>query len=363
MPLFKMTKSTNQKINFSFSTKIKHNEVIIFFRQFAVMLKAGIPISDCLHNLERQKFSDSFKKILNQIYRDVNSGVLLSDAFAIHTKVFPKFFVSMVRIGEASGALDEIMINMADYYENDRKIKKKVSSAMVYPKLLICMIFFVVIFLCVFVLPQFESTISQLGGEVPKLTVVIMALAQFVKNNILFISLGILVFIFAIITFFNTQKGKYVKDVLKVNLPIISKVERNLITARFSRAFIILLNSGMNMIDVLENLKKVLGNQVFERQFAFAIEEIKRGKRVAESIEETKLFPQILTEMISVGENTGNLEDVLESTSSYFDSQVESSIAKAVAMIEPIAIILLGLVVSFVVLSVLIPMMSMMNAI
>ena len=360
---YKIVKEEKENEIFAVSSKIKFNEVITFLRQFSVMLKAGIPISDCLNNLHKQKFSIPFRNVLQTVYLDVESGVLLSAAFAKHPKVFPRFFVSMVGIGEVSGTLDKVMTNMADYYENDRKIKKKASSAMVYPTLLICMIFVVVIFLCLFVLPQFESTISQLGGEVPKITRIVMSISNFVQDYIFIIVPGLAIIIFLIVMFFKTKKGRYVKDVLMFNLPIISKIEKNLITSRFSRAFVILLGSGMNMIDILENLKKMLGNEVFTRKFEYTIEEVKRGRRIAPSIEATRLFPPMLTEMINVGEKSGNIEEVLESTGSYFDEQVENSIAKAVATIEPIAIILLGAVVGFVVLSVLIPMMSMMNAV
>ena len=359
----KSVNSMNEKSFFGLGNKVKFNEVITFFRQFAVMLKAGVPISDCLTNLQKQKFALAFKKVLEAINIDVKSGVLLSEAFARHPKVFPKFFISMVSIGEVSGTLDEVMTDMADYYENDRKIRKKASSAMVYPTLLICMIFFVIAFLCLFVLPQFEATIIQLGGEVPKITAIILKISKFVQKYILLLILGIAVILLTIIMFFKTKTGKYVRDILKLHLPVISKIERNLITARFSRAFIILLKSGMNMIEVLENLKKMLGNEVFERKFDYTIDEIKRGKRIASSIEATHIFPSMLTEMIDVGENSGNIEEVLTSTGSYFDTQVENSIAKAIAIIEPVAIILLGAVVSIVIISVLIPMMSMMNAI
>lgn len=359
----KSVNSMNEKSFFLVGNKVKFNEVITFFRQFAVMLKAGVTISDCLTNLQKQKCTLAFKKVLEAINVDVKSGVLLSEAFARHPKVFPKFFISMVSIGEVSGTLDEVMTDMADYYENDRKIRKKASSAMIYPTLLICMIFFVIAFLCLFVLPQFEATIIQLGGEVPKITVIILKISKFVQKYILLLILGIVVILLSIIMFFKTKMGKYVRDILKLHLPIISKIERNLITARFSRAFIILLKSGMNMIEVLENLKKMLGNEVFERKFDYSIDEIKRGKRIASSIEATHIFPLMLTEMIDVGENSGNIEEVLTSTGSYFDTQVENSIAKAIAIIEPVAIILLGAVVSIVIISVLIPMMSMMNAI
>lgn len=360
---FKIVKEEKENEFFAISSKVKFNEVITFLRQFSVMLKAGIPISDCLNNLHKQKFSVPFRNVLQAVYLDVESGVLLSAAFAKHPKVFPRFFVSMVGIGEVSGTLDKVMTNMADYYENDRKIKKKASSAMIYPTLLICMIFAVIIFLCLFVLPQFESTINQLGGEVPKITQIVMRVAEFIQDYIFIIVPGLAILIFLLVMFFKTKKGRYVKDVLMFKLPIVSKIEKNLITARFSRAFVILLGSGMSMIDILENLRKMLGNEVFTRKFDYTIEEVKRGRRIASSIEATRLFPPMLTEMINVGEKSGNIEEVLESTGSYFDEQVENSIAKAVATIEPIAIIILGLVVALVVISVLVPMMSMMNAV
>ena len=360
---FKIVKEEKENEFFAISSKVKFNEVITFLRQFSVMLKAGIPISDCLNNLHKQKFSVPFRNVLQAVYLDVESGVLLSAAFAKHPKVFPRFFVSMVGIGEVSGTLDKVMTNMADYYENDRKIKKKASSAMIYPTLLICMIFAVIIFLCLFVLPQFESTINQLGGEVPKITQIVMSVAEFIQDYIFIIVPGLAILIFLLVMFFKTKKGRYVKDVLMFKLPIVSKIEKNLITARFSRAFVILLGSGMSMIDILENLRKMLGNEVFTRKFDYTIEEVKRGRRIASSIEATRLFPPMLTEMINVGEKSGNIEEVLESTGSYFDEQVENSIAKAVATIEPIAIIILGLVVALVVISVLVPMMSMMNAV
>lgn len=360
---FSVVKEEKENEFFAVSSKIKFSEVITFFRQFSVMLKAGIPISDCLNNLHKQKFSVPFRNVLQTVYLDVESGVLLSDAFAKHPKVFPRFFVSMVGIGEVSGSLDRVLTNMADYYENDRRIKKKASSAMVYPTLLVCMVIVVVIFLCLFILPQFESTINELGGEVPEITKIVMGISEFIQNYFFIIlPVGVAIALLVVL-FFKTAKGKYVKDVLLLNLPIISTVQKNLITSRFSRAFIILLSSGMNMIDVLENLKKMLGNEVFTRKFDYTIEEVKRGRRIASSIEATGLFPSLLTEMINVGEKSGNIEEVLESTSDYFDEQVEASIAKAVAAIEPMAIVMLGGVVCLVILSVLVPMMSMMNAV
>ena len=361
----KLTLVKEKKKNefFSVSSRVSPDEVISFLRQFSVMVKAGIPISDCINTLRAQKYTPSFRNVLQQVYFDIESGVLLSEAFAKHPKVFPKFFISMVAIGEASGSLDRVLVSMADYYENDRKIKKKASSAMVYPSMLLVMVVVVLLFLTLFVLPQFESTINELGGDVPWITRVVMDTSKFMQNNIYIILPSAAAVVLILFLLSKTKKGEYVKDYLLFHMPLIGKIQQNLITSRFSKAFVILLGSGMNMVDCLENLKKMLGNAVFSEKFSYTIEEVKRGRRIAPSLAATELFPNMLTEMIDVGEKSGNIEEVLNSTSSYFDECVESSIAKAIAALEPMMIVILGAVVGVVILAVLLPMMSLMNSI
>ncbi len=359
----KVVKEKKENEFLALSSKVKADEFTNFLRQFAVMVNAGIPISDCINSLRSQRFSKPLRNVLQKIYFDIESGILLSEAFAKHPKVFPSFFVSMVAIGEASGSLDNVLLSMADYYENDRRIKKKAKSAMVYPTVLLVLVFAVLLFVMLFILPSFESTINELGGEVPTITRVMMSISHFIQNKIYIIIPVIVVVFIAIKLFFKTKKGKYIRDYLLFRLPIVGKVQRNLITSRFAKAFAILLGSGMNLIDCLENLKKMLGNEVFSRKFNFTIEEVKRGRRLAPSIEATKLFPSILTEMINVGEETGNIEDVLVVTSSYFDELVESSISKAIASLEPVMIIAIGGIVAIVILSVLVPIISLMGSI
>lgn len=359
----KVVKEKKENEFLALSSKVKADEFTNFLRQFAVMVNAGIPISDCMNSLRSQRFSKPLRNVLQKIYYDIESGILLSEAFEKHPKVFPSFFVSMVAIGEASGSLDKVLLSMADYYENDRKIKKKAKSAMVYPTVLLVLVFAVLVFVMLFILPSFESTINELGGEVPTITRVMMSISHFIQNKIFIIIPVIVVVFIAIKLFFKTKKGKYIRDYLLFRLPIVGKVQRNLITSRFAKAFAILLGSGMNLIDCLENLKKMLGNEVFSRKFNFTIEEVKRGRRLAPSIEATKLFPSILTEMINVGEETGNIEDVLVVTSSYFDELVESSISKAIASLEPVMIIAIGGIVAIVILSVLVPIISLMGSI
>ncbi len=356
-------KEKKQNEFFSVSSRVKPDEVISFLRQFSVMVGAGIPIGDSINSLRSQKYTTPFRNVLQAVYFDIESGVLLSEAFAKHPKVFPRFFINMVAIGEASGSLDRVLISMADYYENDRKIKKKAQSAMVYPSLLLVMVFVVLLCVTLYILPQFESTINELGGDVPWITKVLMDISNFMQDYIFIILPALAAVALVLFLLSKTKKGEYVKDYLMFHLPLIGKVQQNLITSRFSKAFVILLGSGMNMVDCLENLKKMLGNAVFSEKFSFTIEEVKRGRRIAPSLAATELFPTMLTEMIDVGEKSGNIEEVLTSTSSYFDACVESSIAKAIAALEPIIIVILGVIVGVVILAVLLPIMSLMNSI
>ena len=359
-----MIKEKKPNTFFSVSSKVKITEVVVFLRQFSVMINASISISDSLNTLKMQSFTKTFQKVLMEIHEDILSGKLLSDAFAKHPKVFPSFFCEMVAIGEVSGSLDKVLSSMADYYENDQKIKKKAKSALVYPIILLLLVVVVIFFLSLVILPQFKDMFDQFGGDIPKFTQVVLKLSTFLKENFWFILFTIISLVLILFLFFSkTKMGKKVSDWLKLNLPIIKNVTIATMSSRFVKAFIILLESGMNITDAMENLTPILNNQVFEEKFKFAIEEVKRGKRIAKSIEDTNIFPKLLTEMIKVGEKSGNLEEVLKSTSMFFDAQVESSISKATAALEPVMILLLGGIVAVVLLSVYMPMIDLMNQI
>lgn len=346
---------------FSVSSKVKLREIVIFLRQFSVMVSAAISISESLNILKGQKFSKAFRKVLIQVHNDVLSGLLLSEALRKHPKVFPNFFTEMVAIGEVSGSLDTVLESMADYYERDQKIRKKAKSAMVYPCLVIGLTVIIIFFMALVILPEFEKMITDLGGEVPLITEVVLNFFGFIKTNFLFIIAGIAILVIAFILWKKTKTGRYQLDWIKLHIPFLGVVNKNLITARFARAFIILLNSGMTITDCMENLYRMLGNKVYMKKFSYSIEEVKRGKRIAKSIENTNMFPVLLTEMINVGEKSGNLTEVLESTSSYFDNNVETSITRATSILEPLMIVVLGLVVGLVILSVYLPIIAMMQ--
>ncbi|MBO4695451.1 MAG: type II secretion system F family protein [Clostridia bacterium] len=363
--LVKATKLKEKQPNLflAVSSRVKPQEVILFLRQFSVMINSSTSISDALNALKQQNYSKPFKKVLMDVHNSVLSGMLLSEAFEKHPEVFPSFFVEMVAIGEVSSSLDSVLKSMADYYESNQRMKKKSRTAMVYPIMLFVMLFVVVVFLSFVILPQFADMFAAFDGTVPKITVAVLAISEFIRNNILYLITGIFGGVLLILLFFTTPPGQRVLDWLKIYTPIIGRVNKAIITARFTRAFIILLRSGMNITDCMDNLKRILGNSFYQDKFQYAIDEVKRGKKIAESIERTGLFPKMLTEMIAVGEKSGNLDEVLESTALFYDTQVESAISKATAALEPTMIILLGAVVALVLLSVYLPMIDMYNTI
>ena len=348
---------------FNVSFSVKRSELVIFFRQFSVMINASVSIADSLSTLCQQNYTSALKDILERVRNDVIGGRLLSESFAQRPDVFPDFFIQMVKIGELSGSLDKILFAMAEYYENDEKTKKKAKSSLVYPIFLLVMIFAVVLFMSFVILPQFADMFAEFGGDVPGVTKFVLGIAEFIRNYILYIISGTVVFALAIYLLTKSLVGKRVKDFLAIKFPIIGKINNAVITSRFARAFCILLKSGMNISDCMSNLVKILGNQFYIEKFEIATEEVNRGRPIAKSLEDCKVFNPMLVEMIRVGEKTGNIEEVLDSTSSFFDAQVDNSITKAISLIEPITIIILGVVVAFVLLSVYIPMIDLMNQI
>lgn len=348
---------------FTLDPSVKRSEVVLFLRQFSVMLNSGITIDDTLNSLRLQDYSKGLKKVLDKIYSDVVSGKLLSEAFRAHPKIFPDFFCNMVEIGELSGTLETVFRSMADYYENDQKLKSKAKSSLAYPTVLLFMILAVMLFMIYFILPQFESMFGEFDGEIPTISRVVFSIGTFVRTNMMMILAVLAGIILITILFFQTKPGKKTKDWLKLHLPIIGKINNAVITARFARSFGILLQSGMNITDCMENLINILNNRIYTEKFKICIEDIKKGKTIAKSLENAKVFDPLLVQMVSVGEKSGNLEEVLTSTTVFFDDQVDTTINKAISLLEPITIILLGFIVATVLLSIYIPMIQLMDQI
>ena len=336
-------------------------ELTNFSRQFSIMLNTHIPILDCLDILRHQHYSAYFKKVLDVVYDDVKSGLLLSDALDKHNKVFPHFFRSMVHIGEQSGKLDMVLVSMADYYEKDREVKRKVKSAMSYPIMLLCMAIGIIALMFALVIPKFKETLSQMDVEITGITKVVYDIYDFLVIYWGLIVSGIMILGIILFVFGLTEKGKYVYDVLKLKLPLIKKIQMNMITARFARGFGLLLSSGMDLNEALSAIEIVMGNRYMTKRFHEAAENVRHGVSITVAFDSYKLFPQMMIQMISIGERTATLDEVLLRSCAYFDSQVETSLNSITSKIQPVMLLVIGGIVGTLFIAVYAPLLSMMN--
>ena len=327
---------------FSVGGRVKMVDLTAFCRQFSIMLNSGMSIVQTLDVLKAQDYDRFFKSILESVYEDVKTGVMLSDALAKHKKVFPNFFKSMIKVGEASGKLDVVMISLADYYDNDAALKKKTKGALAYPIMLLMMTIGIVILMMLFVVPTFKDTLKDMNVEMPPLTQAIADLSDFIKlewKKILVVigSLVALIFLYS-----RTEKGKYTFDTLAINFPLLKTINIAKITARFARGFSLLLSSGMDIIEAMEEISAVIGNRNVEKRFKQAIEDVRQGMTLTMAFESYKLFPDILIQMVSVGERTASLEEVLSRSCAFFDEQADSAIKAFTSAISPIMLLIMG---------------------
>lgn len=347
---------------FSVSSKAKKGEFVTFCRQFAIMLTAGVSIADCLDTLRKQKFTTVFKNDISAAYEEVLKGSLLSEALQKHPKNFPNYFISMVYVGELSGNLAHVLVRAADYYDNDLKIKAKTKSAMMYPMFLSIMVVAIFFLLMIMIVPNFAKTLQGYGQELPGLTQAVLAISDFVVANVVWLLLGIAVVVIGSILFFKkTAKGKYLWSAFMMHVPVFKNIKINTITTRFGQTFAILLESGMQVFDCMKVMPRIINDKYFEKKFAYAIEEVNNGKRLSRSLENTQLFPPMLSQMVNVGENTGSLDEVLNIVGDYYQNVLAQSIQRATALLEPMSILLLGGVVLVIILAVMLPMFNMVN--
>ncbi|MCD7729365.1 MAG: type II secretion system F family protein [Clostridia bacterium] len=355
--------ATDKTPNAFFSTtgKVSVNELSTFCRQFAIMLNSGTSIIDTLEILRTQAFSKFFCKTLDMVFEDVKAGLLLSEAMAKHKKIFPDFFRSMVRVGEISGALDEVMVSVADYYESDSKMKSALKSAMIYPTILIIMAIGIIVLLVVFVIPTFIDAFSSIDVEMPKLTLVLYDVSQWIIANWMILILAIVAVIALWMLFLHTTKGRYLWDKCKFHMPLVGNIIENTISSRFCRAFSLLVASGMDIVDAMDEMAVVLGNKYVAEQFKKATEDVRQGMTLTMALQSYKLFPTMLIQMISIGERTGELESVLNKSTSFFENQVQRSIASVTSVIQPVILLIIGGSVGLLFYAVYSPMLSIMN--
>ena len=346
---------------FSLTGKVKMKELTYFCRQLAIMINSSIELITCLEILKGQAFTKYFKQILERVYEDVQSGMLLSEAMEKHKKVFPNFFRNMVYVGEMSSSLEKVLDNIAEYYESEMRIKSKVKSALVYPITLLILTVAILVLMMVLVVPTFRASLGSMDIEMPALTMAIFNLSDFVTQNILTIFAVVLGVIVLIKLLGKTQDGRLFFDTLSMKISFTKRYQVAKTTSVFARSFGLLLASGMHIVDAMEVVQKILGNKYIEKKFAAATEAVRGGVSLTKALENMQVFPPMLLQMVNVGEKTASLDDSLLRTSGYFDEELSNALGAMMSLLQPLLMAVMGISIGVIFLAVYSPMLSIMG--
>jgi type IV pilus assembly protein PilC len=346
---------------FSLTGKIKMKEITHFCRQLAIMINASIELINCLESLKNQSYSKIFKDVLEIVYEDVKSGKLLSQAMDKHKKIFPSFFRNMIYVGEMSSSLEKVLQNVADYYDNQARTKSKIKSAMVYPIVLLLMTVAILVLMMLVVVPTFKTSLGDLDVDMPALTMAIFNLSDFVAQNWMYIFLVIVGFVLLLKLFGKTKSGRLLYDTINVKFPLTKRYQQAKATAVFARAFGMLLQSGMHVVDAMEVIKKILGNKYVEKKFEVAIEQVRNGVSLTNALENMHFFPPMLIQMVTVGEKTASLDESLLRTCGYFEEELTSALTALTSLLQPILMLIMGVSIGVIFIAVYSPMLSIME--
>lgn len=344
-------------------SKISSKDLTVFCKQFYTLLNAGLDVINSIGILRQQTENKLLKKSLDDMYEQIQKGLSLSESMIKQKNVFPKLFINMIESGEQTGSLSNVLKRMTEHYEKDDRINSKVKGAMVYPIFLTILSIVVVGFLMTFLIPSFTSMFQGSNVELPAMTKALIAISDGLKNYWYIIIILIILIIIGYKSFSKTDKGSLITSSIKLKLPLIKNLNSKIITSRFTRNLSTILASGVGMIKAIEIISTVVGNKVIEEELMKARDEVMKGRFLADAISEIKVFPPMLVAMVKIGEESGQLDEILENTADFFDKEVEDSLSKMVTLIEPIMILVMGLIVGFIVISIMLPMFDMYSTI
>ncbi|MDO9565334.1 MAG: type II secretion system F family protein [Candidatus Desulfaltia sp.] len=339
--------------------KVVHADIILFCRQFSTMIDAGLPIIQCLDILYSQQNNKTFKKMLKEIKDDVEGGDTFADALKKYPKAFDDLFVNMIAAGETGGILDVILSRLSAYMEKAAKLKAKIKGAMTYPIVTMIIAVIVVSIIMVFVIPVFEEMFKGMGGALPLPTQIVVNMSRFIKANILYIIAAIVFIIFALKRFYKTDKGHALLDDLFLRLPVMGMLLRKGAVSKFTRTMSTMLSSGVSILDALDIVAKTAGNRTIEAAIYDVRSGISEGRTMAEPLSESGVFPSMVCQMISVGESTGALDEMLKKIADFYDDEVDQAVENMTALIEPFMLVFLGVVIGGLVVAMYLPIFKM----
>jgi type IV pilus assembly protein PilC len=342
-----------------FKPKVTGKDIVVFTRQLATMIDAGLPLIQSLEILAKQQENSTFKTVLTAIKRDVETGTTIADAMRKHPTVFDSLFANMIEAGETGGILDTILGRLAGFKEKSMALTKKIKGAMTYPTICLAISFLILGVILIFVIPVFEKMFSSMGAALPVPTQVVVSLSNFMKSNFLYIIMGIFAIIFIIKKIYHTEKGRYRIDAMLLRAPIVGDLIRKVAVAKFTRTLSTMLQSGVPILDALQVVAKTSGNKVIEGAVFRIAESISEGRPIAEPLEESGVFPNMVVQMINVGESVGALDTMLAKIADFYDDEVDQAVNNLTAMIEPFMMVFLGGMIGGIVVAMYLPIFSM----
>lgn len=349
-------KGLNAELNIGFlKPKITTKDIVVFTRQFATMIDAGLPLVQCLDILSSQQDNKTFKDVLTKVKEDVESGSTFADALKKHPKAFNELYVNLVAAGEVGGILDTILNRLAAYIEKALKLKKQVKSAMTYPTTIVGIAVVVIAVILVFVIPAFEKMFRDFGGALPAPTQFVINLSTFVQDYILAIIGFFVVLIYGFKKIYATDKGRDKIDHWALKLPVFGILIRKVAVAKFSRTMSTMISSGVPILDGLDIVRKTAGNRTIEKAIAQVRTSISEGKTIAEPLKASGVFPPMVCQMIEVGEQAGALDTMLAKIADFYDDEVDDAVGNLTAMMEPLLMLFLGTTVGGLVIAMYLP--------
>lgn len=341
------------------SAKLKTKDLVIISRQLASLISAGITVIRALDMLYQQVESAKAKKVVGEIYESIQSGKTLSESFKEQSHALPNIMITMISAGEESGKLDEVLSRLAEHFQKDAKMKNKVSTAMMYPKMLALVTLIVAVALMTFVVPNIEGIVKQMGGELPALTKFVMAISDSIVGYWYIYLLAAAIIYITFTTWKKSDSGRLQWASLMLTVPIVGKATKMNAAARFTRTMSTLLRSGISVLQALDITSNTLDNDILQLKLQDARTEIRKGTSLSKSIRGIKEFPPMIYAMVAIGEESGTLDSILDKAADYFEDEADTATAKMTSALEPIMIIIMAIIVGVVVGGCALPILNM----
>ncbi len=338
--------------------RLKLDDLVVFSRQLATLIEAGIPLVQSLGILGEQVEKKGFQSIIASVRQDIEAGMSFCDSLAKHPKIFSEFFVNMAKAGEASGMLDEVLDRLSTYMENMASLNRKIRASLVYPAIVLSMAVIITIFLLVKVVPTFKGIFDMLGGKLPMPTQILLGISEFMRKYFLLAAGGLFLLGVIFTRYINTSKGRYNFDSFKLRMVVLGTLFRKVAVAKFSRTFSTLVKSGVAVLQALDIVSKTSGNKVIERAVMDCRDAVRNGEPINKTLSKTGVFPPMVCRMIGVGEQTGQLEKMLTKIADFYEDEVNAAVSGLTSMIEPLVIGILGVVIGGIVVALFLPIFT-----